>query len=201
MTARASCLLLLFSSFLFALPGDEEFRQHLETGQAFYHHGKHDRAINEFREAVRLNPSSSLAHLWLGRALGRKAEKSNPLRAVFLVGDVRRKFERAVELDPNNVEARSDLLQFYLDAPGMFGGGLEKARKQAEAIERLNRAEGHSAWARIAEKEKRYDVAEREYRAATEADPKHPGYGRDLDEFLKKHQGQGSKPKVQAPRS
>ena len=94
-----------------------------------------------------------------------------------------------MELDPRNVEARSDLLDFYLDAPGAFGGSLEKARKQAEAMAQLDRAEGHSGWARIALKEKRYRVAEREYRAAVEAAPAHAGYQRDLEKFLKQYEG------------
>mgnify|MGYP001564492856 CR=1 FL=1 len=110
------------------------------------------------------------------------------------MGEVRREFERAVELDPNNLEARSDLLEFYLEAPRAFGGGLDKARQQADVIARLSKAEGHSARARIAMKEKRYDHAEREYRAAIHADPKHPGYQRDLDDFLKKHRPASPQP-------
>lgn len=162
-------------------------RKRLETGRDLYDHGKYDEAIREFREAVNLDPKYSWGHLWLGRALGRKVEKINPVRAAFMVGDVRREFERAVELDPRNIEARSDLLQFYLDAPGIFGGGIDKARAQAAEMAKLDKAEGHSAYARIAEKEKRFDVAEQEYRAAIEANPKHPGYRRDLEMFWKRH--------------
>lgn len=163
-----------------------DFQDFLQAGRDYYNHGKHDEAIKELQEAVRLQPNSSEAHLWLGRALGRKAEKSSRFRAAFIVGDVRRAFERAVQLDPSNVEARSDLLDFYLEAPGMFGGGVDKAKAQAEAIAQLNRAEGHSARARIAAKEKRYQDAEREYRLAAEANPQHAGYRRDLTEFRNK---------------
>ncbi len=202
---RGAATLMLFSALVTSgpvLPGPQsEFDRRLQTGETLYQHGKHDEAIKAFREAVRLQPNSAAAHLWLARALGRKAEKANPLRAAFLVGDVRKAFERAVELDPNYLEARSDLLEFYLEAPAMFGGGIDKARRQAEAIERLNKAEGHSARARIAQKEKRYDEAEREYRAAIESNPKHPGYRRDLESFLKKHEVQGPKAKGQSPRS
>ncbi len=175
-----------------------ELERRLDAGQALYQHGKYEEAIDEFREAVRISAGSSMAHLWLARALGRRAEKASRLRAAFLVGDVRREFERAVELDPKNVEARSDLLEFYLDAPGTFGGGVDKARQQAEAIERLNNAEGHAARARIAVKEKRYADAEHEYRAAAEADPGNPGYQRDLAEFLKKYRSENQSSKSKA---
>ncbi len=185
---RVGCFLLI-CALPAMLAAQDAFQMHMAAGQAFYNQGQHDPAIKEFKAAVKLQPNSSLAHMWLGRAIGRKAEKSSWFRAAFLVDDIRREFERAVELDPKNVEARSDLLDFYMDAPGAFGGGRDKARQQAEAIASLNKAEGHSAWARIAVKEKRYDVAEREYRAAVEANPKHPGYKRDLEEFLRKHKG------------
>ena len=111
-----------------------------------------DAAIAAFSAAIAAQPDSSIAHLWLGRALGRKIEKAGPLKAVRLVGDVRREFEQAVALDPNNVEARSDLLEFYLGAPPSFGGGIDKAEAQADAIAKLDPAMGQHARALIEEK-------------------------------------------------
>jgi len=132
----------------------KDFDQHLQTGQALFHQGKIDAAIAEFKAAVAAQPDSSIAHLWLGRALGRKIEKAGPLKAVRMVGDVRREFEQAVALDPNNVEARSDLLEFYLGAPRSFGGGIDKAEAQADAIAKLDPAMGQHARALIEEKAK-----------------------------------------------
>ena len=169
-----------------AAPQAAELQARLQAGRAHYDGGKYDPAIKEFRAAVKAAPNDAWAHLWLARALGRRIEKMNPIRAAFGVGEVRSEFERAVQLDPNNVDARSDLMEFYLEAPGVFGGGVDKARAQAEAIAKLNTAEGHSARARIAEKEKKYDEAEREYRAAIDADPNRAGYRRDLEKFWKR---------------
>jgi tetratricopeptide (TPR) repeat protein len=169
---------------------EQKFKQHMAAGQELYEAKKFGDAIGEFRAAVKLEPNSSPAYMWLGRALGRSAETMNRLRAAFIVSDVRESFERAVRLDPDNVEARSDLLDFYLQAPGAFGGGIDKARREAREISKRNNAEGHSALARIALKERKYDVAEREYRLAIEANPKHVGYQRDLDAFLKKYGSQ-----------
>ena len=129
-----------------------DFDQRLRTGQALLHQGKIDAAIAEFKSAVAAQPDSSIAHLWLGRALGRKIQKAGPLKALRMVGDVRREFERAVALDPNNVEARSDLLEFYLGAPRSFGGGIDKAKAQADAIAKLDPAMGQRAHALIEEK-------------------------------------------------
>lgn len=132
----------------------DDFDQRLQTGQGLFRQGKIDAAIAEFKAAVAAQPDSSIAHLWLGRALGRKIQKAGPLQAALMVGDVRREFERAVTLDPNNVEARSDLLEFYLGAPRSFGGGIDKAEAQADAIAKLDPAMGQHARALIEEKAK-----------------------------------------------
>ena len=45
---------------------------------------------------------------------------------------------KAVELDPKNFDARRDLNQFYLQAPGIAGGSVSKARANAEAFKQHN---------------------------------------------------------------
>ena len=95
-----------------------------------------------------------------------------------------RAFERAVELDPSNLEALSDVFEYYLQAPGMVGGGLDKAENIASRFAGLNAAEYHWALARIAEKRKDFETAEREYRAALSANPNEVGRQLDLAAFL-----------------
>jgi tetratricopeptide (TPR) repeat protein len=174
-------------ALLAALAGAEPELDALTAGKFAFANGDHDGALREFKKAAQQRPSDAETQLWLARALGRKAERSNPFRAAFLVGDVKRAFERAVELDPRSQDARSDLLEFYLEAPGAFGGGIGKARAQAEALKRLNPASGHWAWARIAEKQKNLALAEVEFKAAQAADPKDPGRWREIGHFYRRH--------------
>jgi tetratricopeptide (TPR) repeat protein len=91
------------------------------------------------------------------------------MSAAGLAKKVRNEFERAVELDRKSWEARTDLAEFYLEAPGIVGGGKDKARAQADALASLNPAMAHYINGRIAEKNKDTATAEREYRAAIEA--------------------------------
>jgi Tfp pilus assembly protein PilF len=107
---------------------------------------------------------NSRFHLWLGRVYGEKADRANFLAAAVLAGKVREEFERAVELDPKDVDARLDLAEFYLAAPAVVGGGEQKAREQAQYIATLNPAREHWVYARIAEQKKDAVTAEREYR-------------------------------------
>jgi tetratricopeptide (TPR) repeat protein len=129
-----------------------------------------DRAIAACEKAIGLAPRNSDYHLWLGRAYGEKADASSFFTAIGLAKKVRSEFERAVELDPNNVDARTDLAEFYLEAPGIVGGGQDKARAQAAKLGTLDDAKAHWINGRIAEKKKDLAAAEQEYQAAIEAD-------------------------------
>jgi tetratricopeptide (TPR) repeat protein len=128
-----------------------------------------DHGISACERAVNLAPQNSLYHLWLGRIYGEKADRAGFMSAAGLATKVRTEFERAVELDPKSWQARTDLAEFYLEAPGIVGGGKDKARAQAGVLASLNPAMAHYINGRIAEKNKDTATAEREYRTAIEA--------------------------------
>lgn len=129
-----------------------------------------DAAVSECERAANLNPGSSLNQLWLGRAYGEKADHSSWFAAIGLAKKTRIAFEKAVELDPGNVEARSDLSEYYIEAPGFLGGGTDKAAAQANAVEKLDPATAYWIRARIAEHNKRNSDAEQQYKKALQAD-------------------------------
>jgi tetratricopeptide (TPR) repeat protein len=124
-----------------------------------------DRGISACERARNFDPQNSLYYLWLARIYGEKADRAGFLSAAGLARKVRTSFERAVELDPKNWEARTDLAEFYLEAPSIAGGGKGKAREQADKLMDLNPAMAHWVTARMAEKNKEMAEAEREYRA------------------------------------
>jgi tetratricopeptide (TPR) repeat protein len=128
-----------------------------------------DAGLPACEKAVALAPQNGVYHLWLGRIYGEKADRAGFLKAAGLAKKVRVEFERAVEFDPSNWEARTDLAEFYLEAPGIVGGGENKARAQADLLLPLNPGMAHWVRARIAQKHKDMDGAEQEYRLAIEA--------------------------------
>ncbi|HYM77199.1 MAG TPA: tetratricopeptide repeat protein [Candidatus Dormibacteraeota bacterium] len=137
--------------------------------RAYFMMEEWDRGIANCERARNLDPQNSVHYLWLGRIYGEKADRAGLLSAGGLGKKSRTAFERAVELDPRNWEARKDLAEFYFSAPGIVGGGKDKARDQAEAIRALNPAAADWVVGQIAEKNRDYPAAEREYRAAIAA--------------------------------
>ncbi|HLK68417.1 MAG TPA: tetratricopeptide repeat protein [Bryobacteraceae bacterium] len=153
-------------------------------GKAWFMQGQYKQAIADLEKAVASDSLNSDYYDWLGRAYGRLAEGSSVLSALGYAKKTVHAFERAVEIDPSNLEALSDVFEYYLEAPGMVGGGLEKAEKIAGRFAGLNTAEYHWARARIAEKRRDFATAEREFREAFATDSNEVGRALDLAAFL-----------------
>ena len=125
-----------------------------------------DSAVQACEQSVRLEPQNSSYHSWLGRALGKKAEKANFVSAISLARRVRTEFEEAVRLNPRSAEALADLGDFYVEAPGFMGGGQDKALSIAAQLDALDPGAASQLRGRIAEARKDYPTAEREFRHA-----------------------------------
>lgn len=111
--------------------------------------GEADEAVESAEQAVELAPNDAQAQLWLGNSLGARIGQVNMLRKMAMAPDLRDAFEAAVRLDGNLLDARSALIQFYLQAPGAIGGGVEKAQAQVVEIAKRNPARGHLGEATI----------------------------------------------------
>ena len=90
-------------------------------------YGRIEEAVKLAETCVAAYPANARCHLALGNALGTKAMSASMLSAMTYIGTIRDSFKKAVELDPANLDARFSLLQFYMQAPGMAGGGKDKA--------------------------------------------------------------------------
>lgn len=157
---------------------------HALMGKAYFMQGQYKQAVASLEKAVAEDGANSDHYDWLGRAYGRVAESSSFVSALGWAKKTVRAFERAVELQPSNLEALSDLFEYYLEAPGIAGGGLDKAENIAQRFAALDEAEAHWVRARIAEKRKDHASAEREFRAAWAAAPHEVGRVLDLAAFL-----------------
>ena len=141
-------------------------------GRIYVEMDKPGDAIGWFEKAISANDKVSAHHLWLANALGEQAPHTNRLKLPFLARRVKSEFDKAVALDSSSVDARHGLIMFYSQAPGMFGGDMNKAKSQAREIEKLNPMRGHVEMGILLESKDKDTVnAEREFKSAVEAFP------------------------------
>lgn len=118
--------------------------------RAYVQAGQSRKAITAGLKATQLAPRNAQAFNWLGNAYGTRIGEVGMLTKLTLAPKLRDAFEEAVRLDPALPGPRWSLIEFYLQAPAAMGGGIEKARTQAKAIGRQDKAKGLLAHARIA---------------------------------------------------
>jgi tetratricopeptide (TPR) repeat protein len=118
---------------------------HFLLGQSYYQLREFTRAVTSFERCVQLAPNQSEYHDWLGKAYGRRAEETMFLSAMGLARKTHKEFEIAVRLNPSNFEAQRDLIRFEINAPGIVGGGDDRALKHIEDLEKLDALHGNLA--------------------------------------------------------
>ena len=130
-----------------------------------------EEAIRQFERCTSLDEKNAECHAWLGNALGLTAQRTNKFKLPFLVKRTKKEFDRSIELDPTNLDGRMGEMQYYLFAPGVFGGSIEKAREQAAEIDRHDKLRGAMAYGLIADHEKDAKTAEAAYQRAIATAP------------------------------
>jgi tetratricopeptide (TPR) repeat protein len=133
---------------------------------------QHDPAIKSAENAVTIDPRNSIYHEWLGKAYGEKADHAGWFSAISFAKKTRKEFETAVQLDGYNFSARQALIEFDCSAPGLVGGGEEKALPQIKQLAAMDAAEGHYAAGNCRRQKKDYAVADEEFAKALESNPK-----------------------------
>jgi tetratricopeptide (TPR) repeat protein len=100
------------------------------------------RDLKRYEDAERMlnacltaQPKSSLCSLWLARTYGTQID--GMFSAMRLAPKAKLAFENAVEFDPNAIEPRSALVEFYVKVPGALGGGKDKAQSQIADFSKL----------------------------------------------------------------
>lgn len=142
----------------------------LWLARSFLDVGKYDQAVAFAQQAVNLSPQCSEAHFWLARSEGIKAEKT---RSFWLARKSKLEYEKAVKLDPDNLMARRDLMEFYLEAPWILGGSKDKAWAEVQAIASRSTLQGDLARALYWRDLNRPTLAAKEYQKVMAAKPRH----------------------------
>jgi tetratricopeptide (TPR) repeat protein len=132
--------------------------------------GKLDDAIKLADAVLKAEPSNVSYLNAIGGLYCEKAQKANVLTRLSWAGKCHGVWERARTIDPMNVQTHSSLMQYYLQAPGIAGGGVDKAKAEASRMAARDPVAGEISLGLIARSEKLPAEAERHYRKAAELD-------------------------------
>jgi tetratricopeptide (TPR) repeat protein len=161
-------LLSLLLATLFALSGctspEKAKAEHVRSGEAFLTEQKFQEASLEFRNALQIDDKLAAAHWGLARAfegLERGQEMFNELN-------------RAVDLDPNNTEARVKLGNYCIANAGHSPDFLAQAERLAKEVlqKEPNNIEGHILTGSVLFARNERDKAFASLNHAIELDPK-----------------------------
>jgi len=145
-------------------------------------------AAAECQQAVTLDGQNSDYHMWLGRVLGQQASHASFLSAYGIAKHSLSEMQAAVKLNPKNGSALSDLGDYYAQAPGIAGGGADKAQAIASQLDKVDSARAQQLRGDIAMAQKDYTTAENEYRQAVAAAKEPADYWTVLANFYRSRQ-------------
>jgi len=106
------------------------------------------------------------------------------LSAYSLARKTQKEFDAAVQLDDHNFDAQQDLIQYDCTAPGMVGGGEEKAQPLIEKLMKMDAAEGHYATGICRAQKKDYAAADAEFAKALDGKPKTANRIYDIGDYF-----------------
>jgi len=122
----------------------------------------YQKAVEESAQAVIMSPKTSDYHRLFADTQVLKfvgTQNTSILKLPGFARRVKRSYQTAVNLDPNNIKAREGLALFYMMAPGIIGGSFKKAELQAAAIEKIDKNSAYSLKVGILKQRKRYSQA------------------------------------------
>ena len=127
-----------------------------------------DVAINYYKMLLERDDTHANYHFKYGGSLGMKALEISRIRALGYIGDIKHHFEKAAKLDPQHIEVRWALVEYYIQLPGIIGGSEKKASKYANELGKISSVDGYLAHGYIAEYSNQPDDAEKYYKKAIE---------------------------------
>ena len=135
--------------------------------------GDHDSPLPLAEKAVALDSSVAKYHRQVAEVTGVMAQHAGLFQQLLLARRFRRELDTALSLDPRDLQALRDLMEYYLLAPGIAGGDKEKARATSVRIAHVDAVQGYLAQARLAEASGDAARQETMLRKAVEAGPSH----------------------------
>lgn len=105
-------------------------------------------SIEVARAAVAADNKDARAHLQLGQAIGAVLQ-ADPMQGVAYAAEMLKALQTALDLDPEMPEAYHWLAGYYLNAPPIAGGSVDRAKEIARRLAKIDSDEGARLLAQI----------------------------------------------------
>jgi tetratricopeptide (TPR) repeat protein len=131
-----------------------------------------DNAIKLTEACLVANPTSFECTRAASQLYGVMAMSGGMMAGMKYAPKIKEFMLKAVELQPKDFDARRDLNQFYIQAPGIAGGSISKAKANAESFKQYNASLSKLLLAEVHIYEKEYPQAQKLLNEATATDDK-----------------------------
>jgi len=137
---------------------------HFYLGKTLLRMKEYEDASDEFETAIKINWNNADYHFWFAQAMGADAVNSGILTKIKLAPKIKDEYMKTVKINPSHVEGRIGLINFYRMAPGIMGGSMEKAYREAKILIGYDEKAGHSQLATLYVADKNNAKAEEEFK-------------------------------------
>jgi tetratricopeptide (TPR) repeat protein len=149
--------------------------------------GDHETPLPLAEKAVAIDGAVAKYHRQVAEVLGVMAQHAGVWQQLMLARRFHKEIDTALMLDPRDIQALRDLMEFYLLAPGIAGGDEHKAAATADRIAAIDPMEGYLAQARLAEFQKQPGKGEEFLKKAAELQPSRYQPQTQLTQFYLSH--------------
>ncbi|ARD44816.1 tetratricopeptide repeat protein [Colwellia sp. PAMC 21821] len=104
--------------------------------------GEWDEAEEYIKQAIELDAKNAEVQFTYAKIMAEQAEASSIFSLTGYIKKVKKAFKAAVELAPENIEYRSTLIRFHINAPSMLGGDINQALQHAQVLKGINALAG-----------------------------------------------------------
>ncbi len=133
--------------------------------------GDLDEAIDLAEKGLKIAQDKDRFYELLGDIYSVKAQTSNMFSAMMSVSKIKNYWKKAIEFNPENLDAKEKLFMFYVMAPGIAGGDENKAEEFLAEVKQKDPIRAALMSARLNQKRKATSDAENDYRQALSQAP------------------------------
>jgi tetratricopeptide (TPR) repeat protein len=169
---RSILLAAVFVAVFLSSTAGEDIHSVFRKAQDLVRREQYEAAVPLLEKCVAAEQGNSKFHQWLGRALGLQAAQNGIVSGALSVRRVKAELEKAIALDPLNLEARQDLAIMYRAAPGFLGGSNAMAAQQLAFIRRHDPALASQLDGDFLFADKKYDAALSAYQESAKLHPR-----------------------------